>query len=218
MLERARQLGYDQGLPNITYQQADAQVHRFPSKHFDLCISRFGAMFFADQSPRSPISGALCAPERASCCWSGKIATRNEWATAIRQSLTAATATPAPPTGGPGPFSLADPTITQGILAAAGFTQVSFTDVHEPVFYGPDTATAFDNVLRLWNTKTCLPTSTPRQPSKHARGYAPPSPPTTPTAACTSTRVPGSSQSAVTDHRTQSDPNIQLANATAPRQ
>jgi hypothetical protein len=70
---------------------------------------------------------------------------RNEWATAIRGALGAAS----PPPGGPGPFSLADPTVTEDILTAAGFTDVSFTDVHEPVFYGPDTDTAFDAVLRL---------------------------------------------------------------------
>jgi hypothetical protein len=70
---------------------------------------------------------------------------RNEWATAIRQALTAASAKP----GGPDPFSLADPTVAEGILAAAGFAEVSFTDVHEPVYYGPDSATALDAVLRL---------------------------------------------------------------------
>ena len=67
-----------------------------------------------------------------------------------------ATATPAPPTSGPGPFSLADPTVTQGILAAAGFTDVTFTDVHEPVYYGPDSDTAFDAVFRLLKFKDQL--------------------------------------------------------------
>jgi hypothetical protein len=61
------------------------------------------------------------------------------------------------------PFSLVDPAVTEAILAAGGFAEVSFTDVHEPVYYGPDSATAFDAVLRLLrNSKTCLPTSTPR--------------------------------------------------------
>jgi hypothetical protein len=70
---------------------------------------------------------------------------RNEWATAIAQALPAAS--PAP--GGPGPFSLADPTVTEGILTAAGFAEVSVTDVHERVYYGADSATAHDAVLRL---------------------------------------------------------------------
>jgi hypothetical protein len=59
----------------------------------------------------------------------------------------------APPTGGPDAFSLADPTRTEGILAAAGFTEVTFTDVHEPVYYGRDAAAAFDAVLGLWGVR-----------------------------------------------------------------
>jgi ubiquinone/menaquinone biosynthesis C-methylase UbiE len=149
MLERARQLTVDQGPPNVSYQQADAQVHRFPPSHFDLCISRFGTMFFADPvAAFSNIGGALRPAARlVMLVWQDR--DRNEWASAIRQSLTAATPRASPSTSGREAFSLADPSITEGILAAAGFTDVSFTDVHEPVYYGPDSATAFDNVLRL---------------------------------------------------------------------
>lgn len=151
MLERARQLSDDQGLPNITYQQADAQVHPFPPAHFDLCISRFGTMFFADPVAAFTNIGRALRPAArlVLLVWQGR--DRNEWASAIRQPLTTATPKPTPPTRSPDPFSLADPAITEGILAAAGFTEVSFTDVHEPVYYGPDSATAFANVLRLWD-------------------------------------------------------------------
>jgi SAM-dependent methyltransferase len=149
MLERARQLSDDQGLANITYQQADAQVHRFPPTRFDLCISRFGTMFFADPVAAFTNIGRALRPAARLVLLVWQERDRNEWATAIRQTLTAATATPTPPASGPNAFSLADPTITEGILAAAGFTEVSFTDVHEPVYYGPDSATALDNVLRL---------------------------------------------------------------------
>jgi SAM-dependent methyltransferase len=153
MLERARQLSDDQGLPNITYQRADAQVHRFPPTHFDLCISRFGAMFFADPVAAFTNIGRALRPAARLVLLVWQDRDRNEWASAIRQTLTAATATP---TCGADPFSLADPTVTEGILAAAGFTEVSFTDVHEPVYYGPDSATAFVAVLRLWEFKDLL--------------------------------------------------------------
>ena len=145
MLERARQLSDDQGLANITYQQADAQVHRFPPTRFDLCISRFGTMFFADPVAAFTNIGRALRPAARLVLLVWQERDRNEWATAIRQTLPAAAATPR----GPDPFSLADPTVTEGILAAAGFAEVSFTDVHEPVYYGPDSATAFDAVLRL---------------------------------------------------------------------
>jgi SAM-dependent methyltransferase len=153
MLERARQLSDDQGLPNITYQRADAQVHRFPPAHFDVCISRFGAMFFADPVAAFTNIGRALRPAARLVLLVWQDRDRNEWASAIRQTLTAATATP---TRGADPFSLADPTVTEGILAAAGFAEVSFTDVHEPVYYGPDSATAFDAVLRLWEFKDLL--------------------------------------------------------------
>ena len=102
-------------------------------------------MFFADPvAAFTNIGRALCPSARlVLLVWQER--DRNEWATAIRQTLPAASAAP----GGPDPFSLADPTVTEGILAAAGFADVSFTDVHEPVYYGPDSATALDAVLRL---------------------------------------------------------------------
>lgn len=153
MLEAARRLSDDQGLPNITYQQADAQVHRFPPTYFDLCISRFGTMFFADPVTAFTNIGRALRPAARLVLLVWQDRDRNEWASAIRRSLSPATATP---TRGADPFSLADPTVTTGILAAAGFTEISFTDVHEPVYYGPDTATAFDAVLRLWEVKDLL--------------------------------------------------------------
>ncbi|MFI6260091.1 class I SAM-dependent methyltransferase [Micromonospora zamorensis] len=152
MLERARQLSDDEGLPNVTFQQADAQVHRFPPAHFDLCISRFGTMFFAD-----PVAGfanigrALRSGARlVLLVWQDR--DRNDWATAIRRTFTDEPATP----GGPNPFSLADQTVTKDLLVAAGFADVDFTDVHVPVYYGPDSATAFDAVFRLWEFKDLL--------------------------------------------------------------
>jgi SAM-dependent methyltransferase len=145
MLERARQLSDDEGLANITFQQADAQVHPFPPTRFDLCISRFGTMFFANPVAAFTNIGSALRPAARLVLLVWQQRDRNEWATTIRQTLTGAAATPR----GPDPFSLAEPTVTEGILAAAGFAEVSFTDVHEPVYYGPDSATALDAVLRL---------------------------------------------------------------------
>nr|CEL12893.1 Methyltransferase [Kibdelosporangium sp. MJ126-NF4] len=152
MLERARQLSEDQGLTNVTYQRADAQVHHFPPARFDLCVSRFGTMFFADPVAAFTNIGRALRPEARLVLLVWQERDRNEWATAIRRTLTAAPATPR----GANAFSLADPTVTEGILTAAGFAEVSFTDVHEPVYYGADSAAAFDAVLSLWEFKGLL--------------------------------------------------------------
>jgi SAM-dependent methyltransferase len=119
---------------------------------FDLCISRFGTMFFADPVAAFTNIGRALRPGARLVLLVWQERDLNEWATAIRETLTAAGAKP----GGPDPFSLADPTVTEGILVAAGFAEVSFTDVHEPVYYGPDSASAFDAVLGLWGLKDLL--------------------------------------------------------------
>jgi hypothetical protein len=44
----------------------------------------------------------------------------------------------------------------EGILEAAGFDDVTFTDVHEPVYYGPDVAAALDWVRGFRSTNDVL--------------------------------------------------------------
>jgi ubiquinone/menaquinone biosynthesis C-methylase UbiE len=141
-IERARELARAEGLRNVTFEHANAQVHRFPHDRFDLAISRFGTMFFDDP-------GAAFANIRRALRPAGRLVMmvwqaheRNEWDVAIHQSLGAAEEPVAIRSGGPDPFSLADPPAVKEILEAAGFADVAFTDVHEPVYYGPDVAAA----------------------------------------------------------------------------
>jgi SAM-dependent methyltransferase len=144
MLERARLRTAEEGLHNVTFEHGDAQVHPFPPAHFDVVISRFGTMFFAD--PIAAFTNIARAARTGArlvmMVWQSE--ERNEWAIAIRHALTAGGA-PGPATG-PDPFSLADPAAVQSILAAAGFVEVRITDVREPVYYGPDAAAALDLV------------------------------------------------------------------------
>lgn len=80
---------------------------------------------------------------------------RNEWDVAIRESLGAEGPVPAA-CGGPDPFSLADPRTVKEILEAAGFIAVTFTDVHAPVYYGPDVTAALDWVRGFTYTNEVL--------------------------------------------------------------
>ena len=64
---------------------------------------------------------------------------RNEWDITIHRSLEATV-----PSGLPDPFSLADPSTVTEILEGAGFADVTFTNVSEPVYYGPDVDAAMD--------------------------------------------------------------------------
>ena len=65
----------------------------------------------------------------------------NEWAAVIRQCLEAE-GWVAGASAGPNAFSLADRRDAADVLHAAAFTDVTFADVDEAVYYGPDVASA----------------------------------------------------------------------------
>jgi hypothetical protein len=69
---------------------------------------------------------------------------RNEWSVAIAHALAGDGELLPPAPQGSDPFSLADPGTVTGTLDAAGFTDVILTEVREPVYYGPDVATALE--------------------------------------------------------------------------
>lgn len=144
MLERARSRSAEEGVANVAFERGDAQTHPFPTAHFDLIISRFGTMFFADPVAAFTHLATAARPgaRLVLLVWQGE--ERNEWATAFHQALSDdASAAPKPPLD---PFSMADPAVVRSILAAAGFVDVDLADVHEPVYYGPDTMAALDLV------------------------------------------------------------------------
>jgi SAM-dependent methyltransferase len=147
MLERARQLTAAARLDNVSYEQGDAQVHPFASGHFDVAVSRFGAMFFSDPvAAFRNIAGALRRGARlVLLVWQRR--ELNEWAIAIDSALRGEAPPLAPPAPlAPGPFSLGDPAATQLILERAGFGGIRFIEVREPVFYGRDVTAALQLV------------------------------------------------------------------------
>jgi SAM-dependent methyltransferase len=150
-IERARELAW--GVHNVAFECADAQVCGFPLDYFDLAMSRFGTMFFEDPGAAfANVGRALRATGRlVMMVWQAP--ERNEWEVAIRRSLAGPAAVLS---AGSDAFSLADPPAVTGILEAAGFGDVGFTDVHEPVYYGPDVAAALDWVRRFASTREAL--------------------------------------------------------------
>jgi SAM-dependent methyltransferase len=141
-IERARQLARVEGLRNVNFEHADAQVYRFPQQRFDLAISRFGTMFFADPVAAFANIGRALRPAGRLLMMVWQAHELNEWDIAIHQSLGGSGGEGAVAVHGPDPFSLGDPPTANGILTAAGFVGIAFTDVQQPVYYGPDVATA----------------------------------------------------------------------------
>jgi SAM-dependent methyltransferase len=156
MIDRARELTKAEGLHNVTFVHADAQVHPFPPERFDVAISRFGTMFFRDPvAAFANIARALRSAGRlVMMVWQAH--ERNEWSVEIEQSLAGEEGAlpPAPETLDP--FSLAEPGTVVRILEGAGFADVTFTEVHEPVYYGPDAARALEWVRGFASTNEVL--------------------------------------------------------------
>ncbi len=126
LLARARQRG-EELLSDADFRLADAATFADEGDGFDLLVSRFGVMFFADPVAafaniyRLAVSGArLCF-----ACW--QLPSENLWATLPMQLL--GDLIPADPRydpHAPGPFAFADPERVAGILEQAGWQNIVF--------------------------------------------------------------------------------------------
>jgi SAM-dependent methyltransferase len=125
MLASARQRVADSGFGNISLVQADAQVHRLEAGGFDLIVSRFGVMFFAD--PVAAFSNLLPAARPGArlyfVCW-GPIEENKHWMVPYEVALRHL-GPPAPtPPHAPGPLAFSDRDYVRSILQRAGFADV----------------------------------------------------------------------------------------------
>jgi SAM-dependent methyltransferase len=149
MLEEARRRSAAEGLTNVSFEQADVQVHPFPDGSFDVAISSFGAMFFADPVAAFANIGRALRPGGRLAVLAWRQLGRNEWLTAIRDALAIGRALPEPPNDAPGPFGLAGEDHVRAVLGTAGFDAVELESVDEPVWLGADADDAWDFVRTM---------------------------------------------------------------------
>jgi len=166
MLARAKQLAEDEGLANLRFEQGDAQVHPFETGAFDLTISRFGVMFFAEPVaaftniarslrsargtggvPPTTAAGAAKGGRLAMLVWQSVAA--NEWVRAMREALAVGRDLPVPPPGAPSPFALADTDYARRTLTEAGFTDVAFAPSEQSFYLGTGADDAYDFVTGM---------------------------------------------------------------------
>jgi SAM-dependent methyltransferase len=149
MLEHARETARAAGLANVRFEHADAQVHPFPTAVFDVVVSSFGAMFFADAVAAFANIARSMRPDARLGLLAWQELAANEWLCEIRAALAAGRELPTPPAGMPGPFGLADPRHAQDVLTQAGFVDVALEPVHAPMRFGTDVDDAFAFVSTL---------------------------------------------------------------------
>jgi SAM-dependent methyltransferase len=142
MIDHARQVAAREGLANVSFEQADAQIHPFKAEDFDVAISRTGAMFFGDPvAAFTNIARALGRGGRlVLLTWQGP--DDNEWIRELFTAMAAGRDLPTPPTNTPGPFALADPERVRAVLDSAGFTDIQLEPHSEAMWFGEDAADA----------------------------------------------------------------------------
>jgi SAM-dependent methyltransferase len=143
MLAVGRERAAAEGLANVSFDQADAQVHPFDVDACDIAISSFGAMFFGDPVAAWTNIGRAVRPGGRVAVLAWRELARNEWLQAFRGALAAGRTLPEPPPGVPGPFGLADSDRVRTIFDEAGFTGVEFAAIDEPIEFGRDAEDAF---------------------------------------------------------------------------
>ncbi|HET9052516.1 MAG TPA: class I SAM-dependent methyltransferase, partial [Candidatus Dormibacteraeota bacterium] len=156
MVERAAERARAEGLDNVRFEQADAQVHRFAPESVDVAISRFGAMFFADPLAAFTNLAAALRPGGRLVLLTWQELRRNPWVGTIRDAFAMGRALPEPVAGHPGPFGLSDPEGAARILRASGFDSPAAAGYEAPLRIGADVDDAIAFVRRMGVTRGML--------------------------------------------------------------
>lgn len=139
MLDRARELAAG----SAEFVEGDAQVHPFVDGQFDVVLSRFGAMFFADRAAAFRNLARATAPGGRIVLVAWATLQENEWLQEVRGSLALGRDLPAPPAGAPSPFGLADVDAATAVLRAAGYGDATATLLTEDFVAGKDADDAY---------------------------------------------------------------------------
>ncbi|MFJ5549452.1 class I SAM-dependent methyltransferase [Streptomyces sp. NPDC093225] len=147
MLERARATAAREGLGTVRFEQGDAQVHPLPPGAFDVAVSRFGVMFFADPAAAfANIAGALRPGGRVALLCAAE-PEGNAWLAAFAALADLLPLGGFGRPGGPGMFSLAAAGAGAALLDAAGLRDVRAEHVTAYGTWGSDAREAADFLL-----------------------------------------------------------------------
>ncbi|MFI0450758.1 class I SAM-dependent methyltransferase [Actinomadura sp. 6N118] len=143
MLTRARATAAEEGVENVRFEQGDVQVHPFPEGGFDVAISRFAVMFFADPvAAFGNVAHALRPGGRLAFVSMAGLGGTDLGAVlaAAAEHLPGWQTTSEPDRSGP--LSLAGPDHVRTVLTAAGFQDVTAEQVEAEASWGRDAADA----------------------------------------------------------------------------
>jgi SAM-dependent methyltransferase len=139
LLDAARQRAAAASVDNVEFVEGDAEKHLFPEASFDVVISRFGIMFFADPKAAFTNLGRATRPggRLAVVCPADPL--QSEWiAIAFAAAAQHVGLPDLGPPGAPGTFAFADGERLERTIRAGGYHEVTLEVVTRPVRLGDD--------------------------------------------------------------------------------
>lgn len=149
MLDYARGRAAEEGIANVAFEQADAQIAPFDAESFDVAISNAGATFFGDLVAGFTNVARALRPGGRVALVTWQSLPHNEWIGELRGALAGGRDLPEPPPDAQSPFALAEPDRVRNILTSAGFEHVELDGATERMWFGDDGNDAYEFVLGL---------------------------------------------------------------------
>jgi SAM-dependent methyltransferase len=162
MLDAARSRARESGTDRVDFLHADAETYRLDDASFDVVLSRFGVMFFAN--PAAAFANLARAMRRgarlAFVCWQAPLL--NEWILVPGAVLASRVALPELGSDDePGAFSMAEPDRIRSLLETAGLTDVIVDGLTVPVCLGTSAEDATDYLHSLRPVRDALAATEP---------------------------------------------------------
>ena len=146
------------GVTNVTFLRADAQVLAFAPESFDVAISRFGTMFFADLVAAFSNIAAGLRPGARLCIATWQPLVANDWLTVPGAALLDYGALPDDGTSGPGMFAQAEPDTVTRVLDLAGYRDIALEPVRVTLTLGVNVQDASEHLADTGPGRTALET------------------------------------------------------------
>lgn len=170
-IDTARREAAEEHVANARFEVADVQ-QTVPGAPYDMAYSRFGTMFFANPvvALRNTRQALVPGGRLVMVVWRRR--TDNEWvhrAQTIVEQIVTRPETYDEPTCGPGPFSMADADTVTGILAHAGYVDITLHRCDAPIRMGRNIEEAIDFLMALGPAGEILRLQGDRATALHAR-------------------------------------------------
>ena len=146
MLDVARGRADTAGVANVAFLRADAQVHTLAPESFDVAISRFGTMFFADPVAAFSNIATGLRPGARLCIATWQPLVANDWLTIPGAALLDYGAPPDGDGSGPGMFAQAEPNSVTRVLERAGYDDVALEPVRVTLTLGVNVQDATEHL------------------------------------------------------------------------